>query len=217
MRCAPRSMRSTDDRRELRHGAAARAGGDGGADQRTRADLRRERHRQGAGRAQHSRDEPPAVGAVRRSELRGDSRGADRERAVRPRAWRVHRRRRRSPRQVRGRAWRHDLPRRDRRHEPEDAGQGVARAAGAGHGGGRRLDADPRGRARARRDEQGSASRDSSRPVPRGSLFPAERRADLRAAAARAHRGHPAAGRSFHGDARARVRAAAEDVRAGRA
>jgi DNA-binding NtrC family response regulator len=34
--------------------AAARAGRDGGADQRPRADLRRERHRQGAGGAQRS-------------------------------------------------------------------------------------------------------------------------------------------------------------------
>ena len=33
--------------------------------------------------------------AVRRGQLRGDSRGADRDRAVRPRARRVHRRRRR--------------------------------------------------------------------------------------------------------------------------
>ena len=40
--------------------------------------------------------------------------------------------------QVRGRRRRDDLPRRDRRHEPEDAGQGAARAAGAGRGAGRR-------------------------------------------------------------------------------
>ncbi len=33
---------------------------------------------------------------------------------------------------------RHDLSRRDRRHEPEDAGQGAARPAGAGDGAGRR-------------------------------------------------------------------------------
>ena len=38
-----------DDRRELRHVEAARAGRHGRADQRTRADHRRERHRQGAG------------------------------------------------------------------------------------------------------------------------------------------------------------------------
>ena len=48
-----------DGRRELRDATAARAGGDGGADQRPRADLRRERHRQGAGRAHHSRAQPP--------------------------------------------------------------------------------------------------------------------------------------------------------------
>ena len=40
--------------------AAARAGRDGGADQRPRADLRRERHRQGARGAHHPRAEPPA-------------------------------------------------------------------------------------------------------------------------------------------------------------
>ena len=61
---------------------------------------------------------------------------------------------------------RHDLPRRDRRHEPEDAGQGAARAAGTGHGGRRRLDADPRRRARACGDQQGSARR---RFAPAGS------------------------------------------------
>ena len=44
------------------------------------------------------RAQPPAGGDVRRGQLRGDSRGADRERAVRPRARRVHRRGRRSPR-----------------------------------------------------------------------------------------------------------------------
>ena len=138
--------------------------------------------------------EPAAHGAVRRGELRGDSRGADRERAVRPRARRVHRRRRRSPRQVRAGARRHDLPRRDRRHEPEDAGQGAARAAGAGDGAGRRLDAHPRRRARARRHQQGPDRGDPGRAVPRGSVLPPERRPDLRAAAARAPRGHPAAG-----------------------
>ena len=55
-----RALRAHVDRRLTMVGesyvmrAAARAGGDGGADQRPRADLRRERHRQGAGRAQRS-------------------------------------------------------------------------------------------------------------------------------------------------------------------
>ena len=42
---------ASDDRRELCHVEAARAGRHGRADQRTRADHRRERHRQGAGGA----------------------------------------------------------------------------------------------------------------------------------------------------------------------
>ena len=56
-----RALRARVDRRLTMVGesyamrAAARAGGDGGADQRPRADLRRERHRQGAGRAHHPR------------------------------------------------------------------------------------------------------------------------------------------------------------------
>ena len=48
------------------------------------------------------------------------------------------------------------------------------------------------GRARARGDEQGSRGRDRRGAIPRGSVLPAERRADPRAAAARAARGHPA-------------------------
>ena len=46
-------------------------------------------------------------------------------------------------------------------------------------------------------------------PVPRGPVLPPERDPDLRAAAARAPGGHPAAGRSLHGRVRARVRPAA--------
>ena len=156
-------------------------------------------------------------GGLRRGQLRGDPRRADRERAVRPRPRRVHRRGRRSARQVRGRRRRHDLPRRDRRHEPEDAGQGAARAAGTDDGGGRRDDADQGRRARARGDQQGSAGGDPRRPLPRGSLLPPQRHPDLRAAAARPAGGHPAAGRSLHGRFRARIRAPAEELRVGRA
>ena len=75
----------------------------------------------------------------------------------------------------------------------EDAGQGAARAAG-GRGRAPRLVADDQGRrARHRRDEQGSRGRDRRGPLPRGSLLPAERDSDLRAAAARAARGHSGA------------------------
>ena len=73
--------------------APARAGRDGGADQRPRADPRRERHRQGTGGAHHPPAQPAQERPVHRGELRRDSRGADRVGAVRPRARRVHRRR----------------------------------------------------------------------------------------------------------------------------
>ena len=108
------------------------------ADRRARAHHRRERHRQGARRARH----PPAFGtsrcSSRRGQLRGDPRGADRVRALRPREGLLHRRLRGAPRQVR-RGGRGDaLPGRGRRHVPEDPGQGAPRAAGRALHAGRR-------------------------------------------------------------------------------
>ena len=84
---------------------------------------------------------------------------------------RVHRRDAGSARQVRARRRRDALPRRNRRHEPEDAGQGAARAAGAGRRTGRRRGQRARRRARARRDEQGSSDRDPRVALSRGSYF----------------------------------------------
>ena len=133
------------------------------ADQRHRAAARRERLRQGARRALDPPEQPAQPRALRAGQLRGDSRGADRVGAVRPREGLVHRRDREADRQVRAGRSRHDLPRRSRRHEPEDAGQGPARAAG-GRGRAARLGADDQGgRARHRRDQQGSRSRRSRR------------------------------------------------------
>ena len=126
---------------------------------------------------------------------------------------RVHRRDARSPRQVRARRRRHAVPRRNRRHEPQDAGQGAARAAGAGRRAGRRRGQRARRRARARGDEQGSADRDPRLALPRRPVLPPQRHPDLRAAAARARRRRAAAGRVLHVGAGARVRAAAQDVR----
>ena len=51
------------------------------------------------------------------------------------------------------------------------------------------------------------------RPLPRGPVLPAQRRPDLRAAAARPRRRRAAAGRALHGDAGRRVRPAAQAVR----
>ena len=162
-----------------------------------RADHRRERHRQGAGRARDPRALQARRRAVRQAQLRGDPVGADRERAVRPREGRVHRRDPAAARQVRARRRRHAVPRRDRRHEPERAGQGPARAAGERARARRRRRDDQGRRARRRRDEQGSAGRDRRGPVPRGPLLPARGRADRAAAAARAPRGHPGARRAL--------------------
>ena len=77
------------------HRGAAPADRDRGADQRPRADPRRERRRQGAGGARHPRPVGAAGRPLRRGELRRHPRGADRVRALRPRAGRLHRRRRR--------------------------------------------------------------------------------------------------------------------------
>jgi two-component system nitrogen regulation response regulator NtrX len=59
----PRRPHSDHDRRELRDAAAPRAGRDGGADQRPRPHLRRERHRQGARRAHRPLAEPRRAAA----------------------------------------------------------------------------------------------------------------------------------------------------------
>ena len=55
-------------------------------------DPGRDRHRQGAGRARHPRAQRAARAAARQGELRGHPGDADRERALRPRARRLHRR-----------------------------------------------------------------------------------------------------------------------------
>ena len=73
------------------------------------------------------RSERPFV-AVNCGALPGD---AARFGAVRPHARRVHRRRHEQEGADRGRRQGHDLPRRDRRDEPDGAGQAAARAAGA--------------------------------------------------------------------------------------
>ena len=114
--------------------------------------------------------------------------------------------------QVRGGAQRHDLSRRNRRHEPEDAGQGAARAAGAGDRAGRQHVARAGRRARARGHQQGSPGRDPRGTLPRRPVFPAERHPDLRAAAARARRRHSAAGRALRRGLRAGVRPRAKTV-----
>ena len=113
-----------------------RADRDDRADDQHRAGHGRVGHRQGAGRPRHPLQLAAQGSAVRRRQLRRADRDAARDRAVRPRARRLHRRRDQQEGPVRGRRARHDLPRRDRRDEPADAGQAAARAAGARRSGG---------------------------------------------------------------------------------
>ena len=80
---------------------------------------------------------------VRQGEPRRHLRHAVRERDVRPRARRVHRRARRPQGPLRGGRRRHDLPRRDRRARSGVPGQDAARAPGP-HVRGARLEPAPR-------------------------------------------------------------------------
>ena len=72
-----------------RHGAAVA----GRADQLERAAARADRHRQGAVRARAARAQPASRAAAGAGQLRGAAADAGRERAVRPREGRLHRRR----------------------------------------------------------------------------------------------------------------------------
>src|SRR5205085_1794614 len=72
--------------------------------------ARRIRHRQRTLRARHSSSQPATQRAVCCDQLRGDSRHADRERIVRPRKRRLHRRGSAACRQIRVGIARHDLP-----------------------------------------------------------------------------------------------------------
>ena len=64
----------------------------GGPDRHDGADPRRDRHRQGAGRPRDPLQHAARRQAVRQGQLRGAAREPDRERAVRPREGRLHRR-----------------------------------------------------------------------------------------------------------------------------
>ena len=130
---------------------------------------------------------------------------ADRVRAVRPRARRVHGRRSRARGRVRGGRRRHAVPRRDRRAAADAAAEAPARARGA-RGAAHRRDAAAQGRRpRHRRDQPRPARGGQPRHLPPGSLLPPRGRAPARAAAARAPRGHPGARRALPTAARSRA------------
>ena len=110
----------------------------------------------------------------------------DRERAVRAREGRVHRRADAHAGPLRAGRGRHAVSRRDRRHAARSTDAAPARAAGGRVHHGRRAHAHQDERAHHRRDPSRSQSADPAGTLPRGSVLSPERRADPPAAAARA-------------------------------
>ena len=104
-------------------------------------------------------------------QLRGAAARAGRERAVRPREGRVHRRAAAAPRPLRAGRRRHPVPRRDRRAAARRAGQAAARAAGARVRARRRHAQPARRRARHRRHQPRPAGAKSSAGRFRADLF----------------------------------------------
>ena len=172
-----------------------------------RADSRRVGHRQGADRARAALPLAARQQAVREGELRRAAGGTGRVGAVRLRARRVHRRQGHQEGQVRAGQRRHAVPRRSGRAHARHAGQAAARAAGARDRTPGRHPADQGERAPDCGDQQRPRNGDPRPDVPRRSLLPPERLQRLRAAAARAQVGHPAAGRSLRREIRPPPRA----------
>ena len=145
---------------------------------------------------------PPQLAArqpqLREGELRRPAGEPARVRAVRPREGRVHERRPPAHRPLRAGRRRQPVPRRDRRHEPEHAGEDPARAAGARVRAARGHAHAARRRAPGRRHQPRSREHGRAGHVPRGPVLPPERRLDRDAAAARAQGRHHAARRVLH-------------------
>ena len=97
----------------------------------------------------------------------------------------------------RGRREGDDLPRRDRRDEPDAAGQAAARAAGAEVPPARRHRRGRGGHPHHRRHQPRSVEDGGGGGVPRGPLLPDQRHSGAAAAAPRAAGRRPAAGRAL--------------------
>ncbi len=159
------------------------------------AAARRERDRQGGARAGAARAERAAPPALRHRQLPDPLRGAAGQRALRPRARGLHRRGARPAGPGRGGRGRHALPRRDGGDEPRRCRPSCCASSRSKQfervGESRTRRADVRVVAATNRDLEKDGGRG---PLPRGPALPAQRRRGEAAAAARAARGHPAAG-----------------------
>ena len=150
-------------------------------------------------------------------QLRGAARHAVRVGNLRLRKRRVHRRARSQAGPPRAGQRRHAVPRRNRRHVADRAGQAAARARGAALRAARRQQVDL-GRLPPDLGDQPSARTVRARqPLPRGSLLPRQRLRDPPAVAARAPGRHPGARRSASSRATAPRRGCRSTARRSRA
>ena len=159
-----------------------------------RAGPRRDRRRQGGARRDHPSPVAPARDAAAAPQLRRAVGVAARERAVRLREGRVHRRAGGQAGPARDGARRHRVPRRGRRDAAADPGQAPARHRGAQGDARRRAPAARHRRALHRRHQPRSRDGGGARPLPQRPVLPLERRHPDAAAAARARRRDRAAG-----------------------
>ncbi len=160
---------------------------------------RRERGGEGSGGAHRPSHEPAQPGSLPADQLRRDPGDAARERALRPCARRLHRRRRRAARPLRRGRWRDGLPRRDRGDGAGPSGEALAGAAGRRGAAARPDPGDQRRRADHRRHEPRSRGGNGGGAAAPGPLLPAGRRPSRGAAAPRSARGHPASRRGSDG------------------
>ncbi len=151
----------------------------------------RERDGQGTRGQGHPLQQPLPGRAFHRHQLLRHLRHAPRERALRPRQGRVHRRRLRDEGQVRDRRQGDPLPGRGRRRLAQPAIQAPPGHRDQGlHEGRRRESPQDRG-ANHRGHQPEPPGPDRERPVPGGPLLPAQGRRDHAVAAPGKARGHP--------------------------
>ena len=164
------------------------------AQRRHRAHHRRKRHRQGSHRRPDPRLQPAQQRPDHQDQLRRPAARTDRERTVRLRQRRVHRRAHRPRRPVPPGRGRHAVPGRNFRDADRHAEQAAARVAGPGSPAGRRQDQLQDQLPHHRRHQPQARGRHQGRQAARGFVLSHQRHFRSSAAVARTARGHHAAG-----------------------